>query len=184
MGNGGPPNCGRRWFVRFRGRTRAVWRLPSNGGSFRLLPTCYRAWGGLRAKQIGKCWLSAISPSGLFGGVPKKSAEDGAHTSSFWWDQASVMDLPLWSISMDASKCFDSIAPASIIEIATRLGAPRKPLLALANWYAVHDRRLLVKDWIQGQVDPPQGDSPGLPHVGAFMRHMGPDLVQACWQAH
>ena len=123
----------------------------------------YRAWGGLRAKQIGKCWLSAISPSGLFGGVPKKSAEDGAHTSSFWWDQASVMDLPLWSISMDASKCFDSIAPASIIEIATRLGAPRKPLLALANWYAVHDRRFLVKDWIQDKWTPPKGILQGCP---------------------
>ena len=123
----------------------------------------YRAWGGLRARQIGKIWLAKISPEGLFGGVPKKSAEDAAHTSSFWWDQASVMNIPLWSISMDASKCFDSIAPASIIEIATRLGAPRKPLLALASWYVTHDRRLLVKDWIQEKWTPPKGILQGCP---------------------
>ena len=140
----------------------------------------YRAWGGLRAKQIGKIWLAKISPEGLFGGVPKKSAEDAAHTSSFWWDQASVMDIPLWSISMDASKCFDSIAPASIIEIATRLGAPKKAPSCVGQLVCDSRSQAACEGLDPGKMDPPQRDPPRLPHVGFALCHMGTNLVQAC----
>ena len=74
-----------------------------------------------------------------------------------------IRSVPLWGVVLDASKCFDSLAVASVCAIAEKLGVDAVLLSAISRWYISHERRVVVSQWIQRPVKPKRGLLQGCP---------------------
>ena len=122
-----------------------------------------RLWAGIRAAQLGQQWLRAVAPPGLCGGVRGRSATSSSHAFSLSWDLAMIRSVPLWGVILDASKCFDSLAVASVCAIAEKLGVDAVLLSAISRWYLGHERRVVVSQWIQMPIKPKRGLVQGCP---------------------
>ena len=109
-----------------------------------LLSCVYRAWSGLRARQILR-WLTNHAPPEALGFMPRKEA------SQFWWllaaqiETACQSDEPLLGFSTDIVKAFNVLPRQPVFAIAAHLGVTSR---VLQPWQAFLDgleRRFLIR---------------------------------------
>ena len=123
----------------------------------------HRTWSSARAIQMSVDWLPRVINQATFGGVKQRSVQLAAAMDSSLWDAAWQAQVPLYSIYLDSSKCFDTIKFNDILGVASRLGLGPRLLAPLTSWYFNHERVLSIKDWLQPPLRPGRGLPQGCP---------------------
>eukprot|EP00971_Amphidinium_carterae_P176545 3500188-Amphidinium_carterae.1 len=122
----------------------------------------YRSWSWIRTKQASD-WLESVTPSEIYGGVKGRSTFDVIALATSMWSQSSFNHEPLGQLSLDTSKCFDTLSHAVLLRLAYRLGLPSAVCVPFEAFVVHHKRILALRNWVGPDIHPvrglPQGDS-------------------------
>eukprot|EP00971_Amphidinium_carterae_P177296 3515968-Amphidinium_carterae.1 len=127
----------------------------------------YRCWGSMRAQQCS-LWLAQITPPTVCGGIKGRGTCDILADVALTWHEALQADLgdsrsQFAHLTLDASRCFDTLCYEALIEIATQVGVPPEACVPFLTYLRGHKRQLVTKGWLGPTISPtrglPQGDS-------------------------
>ena len=98
-----------------------------------VLSITYRIWGRRHASRVNS-WMETWAAEGLLGALPHRTAAAAAHRATVQIDRAKAkLRDRLFVLTLDQSKCFDTISLDTLETVANHLGAT--PLqTAVANY--------------------------------------------------
>ena len=127
-----------------------------------LLSLVYRAWSGLRMRQI-LVQLCPILPSGIFGFRTGLSTADEMLEIMLDVEHSILFDHPLAGLTADLVKCFNNLPRELIFLMADHIGIPRTILRPWLGMIAKVKRRFVfhggVSDGVGSIRGFPEGDS-------------------------
>eukprot|EP00971_Amphidinium_carterae_P324621 6451648-Amphidinium_carterae.1 len=127
----------------------------------------YRCWGSMRAQQCSN-WLAQITPPTVCGGIKGRGTFDILADVALTWHEALQADLSdaraqFAHLTLDASRCFDTLSYEALIDIAQQVGVPHEVCVPFLAYLRGHKRLLVTKGWLGPTISPtrglPQGDS-------------------------
>eukprot|EP00971_Amphidinium_carterae_P085396 1689329-Amphidinium_carterae.1 len=122
----------------------------------------YRSWSWIRTKQASE-WLESITPHEIYGGVKGRSTFDVVAIATSMWSQVVHNEEALGQLSLDTSKCFDTLSHSVLLRLADRMGLPSSVRLRFEAFVVHHKRVLALRNWAGPEINPvrglPQGDS-------------------------
>eukprot|EP00971_Amphidinium_carterae_P213579 4238648-Amphidinium_carterae.1 len=116
----------------------------------------YRSWSWIRTKQASS-WIESITPKEIYGGVKGRSTFDVVATATTMWQQAVFQDEELGQLSLDTSKCFDTLSHSTLLRLSAHMGLPlvvRRPFEAFVTR---HRRVLALRNWAGPEIVPVRG---------------------------
>eukprot|EP00971_Amphidinium_carterae_P030384 597725-Amphidinium_carterae.1 len=120
-----------------------------------------RTWSSARAKQCTAC-LSRMAPATVFGGLPHKCTQDVLGRSALKWSAAQTKGLPFCELSLDCTRCFDTLDVKGLGAVAESMGLMPRVFEAFVRFSLQQDRILSMKGWRGPATRPsrglPQGD--------------------------
>ena len=143
-----------------------------------LLSCAYRAWSGLRARQLLRLLVKRMPDSAL-GFMPQREA------SQFWYvleaqiELACQQDLPFMGFSTDVIKAFNVLPREPVLQVASWIGFPGDLLRAWASFLHGLERRFLIRD----SVGAPVGSHCGFPE-GCALSTVAMSVVCLCYHAY
>eukprot|EP00971_Amphidinium_carterae_P204896 4066433-Amphidinium_carterae.1 len=127
----------------------------------------YRCSGSMRVQQCSH-WLAQITPPTISGGIKGRGTFDILADVALTWHEALQADLndaraQFAHLTLDASRCFDTLSYEALIEIAQKVGVPPEVCVPFLTYLRGHKRLLVTKGWLGPTIIPtrglPQGDS-------------------------
>ncbi|CAE7238032.1 aquIMA [Symbiodinium sp. KB8] len=143
-----------------------------------LLSCAYRAWSGLRARQLLRLLVQRM-PDAALGFMPQREA------SQFWYvleaqiELACQQDLPFLGFSTDVIKAFNVLPRDPVLQVASWIGFPGDLLRAWASFLHGLERRFLIRD----SVGAPVGSNCGFPE-GCALSTVAMSVVCLCYHAY
>ena len=143
-----------------------------------LLSCAYRAWSGLRARQVLR-WLVDLMPDSALGFMP------GREAAQFWYvleaqiELACQYDLPFLGYSADVVKAFNCLPRWPVIQIALHIGLPASLVQPWTSFLDGLERRFLIRN----AVGQPLRSTCGFPE-GCALSTVAMSLVCLCFHAY
>ena len=143
-----------------------------------LLSCAYRAWSGLRARQVLR-WLVHQMPPSALGFMPQREA------SQFWYlleaqvELACQQDTPYLGFSTDVIKAFNVLPRDPVLETASWLGFPDNLIRPWAAFLHGLERRFLIRNCVGEHVR----SNCGFPE-GCALSTVAMSVVCLCYHAY
>ncbi|CAE7342035.1 aquIMA [Symbiodinium sp. CCMP2592] len=143
-----------------------------------LLCCAYRAWSGLRARQVLR-WLVDFMPHSALGFMPHREA------SQFWWmleaqvELACQNELPFLGYATDVIKAFNALPRQPVFAIAAWVGLPPNLLRPWGSFLDKLERRFLIRN----AVGEPQLSTCGFPE-GCALSTVAMSIVCLCFHQY
>ncbi|CAE6966038.1 aquIMA [Symbiodinium sp. CCMP2592] len=143
-----------------------------------LLCCAYRAWSGLRARQVLR-WLVDFMPHSALGFMPHREA------SQFWWmleaqvELACQNELPFLGYATDVIKAFNALPRQPVFAIAAWIGLPPNLLRPWGSFLDKLERRFLIRN----AVGEPQLSTCGFPE-GCALSTVAMSIVCLCFHQY
>eukprot|EP00971_Amphidinium_carterae_P216384 4295070-Amphidinium_carterae.4 len=116
----------------------------------------------------GKVRLIAITSPTVCGGIRGRGTFDILADVALTWHESLQADQgdprsQFAHLTLDASRCFDTLSYEALIEIARLVGVPPEVCVHFLAYLRGHKRQLVTKGWLGPTISPtrglPQGDS-------------------------
>ncbi|CAE7274867.1 unnamed protein product, partial [Symbiodinium microadriaticum] len=143
-----------------------------------LFSCIYRAWSGLRARQVLR-WLRDSMPATALGFMPHREA------AQFWWlleaqiEYACQHDVPLTGYCTDVMKAFNALPREPVFVIAKWIGLPPTLLDPWQSFLGGLERRFMIRS----SVGAPLRSSCGFPE-GCALSTVGMSLICLCYHKY
>eukprot|EP00971_Amphidinium_carterae_P272505 5408975-Amphidinium_carterae.1 len=141
-----------------------------------------RTWSTARARQATD-FLAKVCPVAVQGGLPHRSTFDVLGQSSARWCIAQASRSPFCELSLDCSKCFDTLDAGALCDIAVAVNFMPGIFLAFRRFALTQHRLLTMHGWCGPSTVPtrgvPQGDGLSVvlavlaPTAGAVAKSFG-----------
>eukprot|EP00971_Amphidinium_carterae_P095876 1897372-Amphidinium_carterae.3 len=121
----------------------------------------------MRSQQCSE-WLSQITLATVCGGIKGRDTLDILADVALTWHESLQADQhdpasQFAHLTLDASRCFDTLSYEALIEIARLDGVPSEICVPFLAYLHGHKRQMVTKGWLGPIISPtcgrPQGDS-------------------------
>ena len=138
-----------------------------------VLPVLYRTWGSVLCAQLLDQWGTRM-PSGIFGGLPGRSARDISYLMQHRIEVSIFEDSQLSGFVLDIIKCFNALPRQPLLHLLTHVGCPEE----YANFWMSSLQRMGRASSFVGDVSAELFSTTGLPE-GDAMSVAG--ILALCW---
>ena len=139
---------------------------PKDTRPITVLPTLFRLWSRIHAKKVFRAIVDLL-PNELYGFVPGKGTLDAAMELQSMLEEAMNSGATVCGVSIDLSKCYNTIPREFVLLLAQRLGWPKRLVLSYLAYHDGLERSFRFHDGMfaptTSKIGVPEGDPLAVP---------------------